>query len=87
MLKKPFDVKRSPDSKYSSLMNVARREVHEFSIFISDEKIYKDASKGTAKTSFDITINPKALKKELRWSNVLKCFTLIPKESWKVIAR
>ena len=33
MLKKPFDVKRSPDSKYSSLMNVARREVHEFSIF------------------------------------------------------
>ena len=33
ILKRPFDVKRSPDSKYSSLMNIARREVHEFSIF------------------------------------------------------
>jgi len=28
--KRPFDEKRSPNSKYSSLMNVARREVHEF---------------------------------------------------------
>ena len=33
ILKKPFDVKRSSDSKYSSPMSVARREVHEFSIF------------------------------------------------------
>ena len=30
ILKKPFDVKRSSDSKYASLMSVARREVHEF---------------------------------------------------------
>ena len=33
ILKKPFDVKRSSDSKYSSLMSVARREVHDFSTF------------------------------------------------------
>ena len=33
ILKKPFDVKRSSDSKYLSLMSVARREVHEFTIF------------------------------------------------------
>ena len=32
ILKRPFDVKRSSDSKYSTLMNVAQREVHEFSI-------------------------------------------------------
>ena len=33
ILKGPFDVKRSSDSKYLSLMSVARREVHEFTIF------------------------------------------------------
>ena len=30
ILKKPFDVKRSSDSKCASLMSVARRKVHEF---------------------------------------------------------
>ena len=30
ILKKPFGVKRSSDSKYASLMRVSRREVHEF---------------------------------------------------------
>ena len=30
ILKKPFDIKRPSDSKYPSLMSVARREVHEF---------------------------------------------------------
>ena len=30
ILKKPFDVKRSSESKYAILMSVSRREVHEF---------------------------------------------------------
>ena len=30
ILKKPFDVKRSSNSKYASLMSVSRQEVHEF---------------------------------------------------------
>ena len=30
ILKKPFDVKTSSDSKYASLMSVSRQEVHEF---------------------------------------------------------
>ena len=40
ILKKPLDVKKSPDSKYAIFMSVARREVHEFSVFMR-QKTFK----------------------------------------------
>ena len=40
ILKRLFDVKRPSDSKYSRLMNVARREVHEILVFKHQKLVF-----------------------------------------------
>ena len=42
ILKKPFNVKRSSDSKYATLMSVSRREVHEFLGFMRQKSLKND---------------------------------------------
>ena len=54
ILKKPFDVKRSPDSKYSSLMNVARREGHDFSI-LKHQKVINPRFEGVLHETLKIS--------------------------------
>ena len=45
ILKKPFDVKRSSESKYAILMSVSRREVHEFWGFMRQKSLKIDLQK------------------------------------------
>ena len=56
ILKKPFDVKRSSDSKYASLMSVARREVHEFWGFMRQKSFKIDLLKRFQKVPADFHI-------------------------------
>ena len=49
IVKKPFDGKRSSDSKYSSLMSVARREVNEFKVFMRQKSFKIDLLKSFEK--------------------------------------
>ena len=45
ILKKPFDVKRSSDSKYAIFMSLARREGHEFLVFMRQKSFKIDLLK------------------------------------------
>ena len=45
ILKRPFDVKRSSDSKYAIFMSLARREVHEFLVFLRQKSFKIDLLK------------------------------------------
>ena len=56
ILKKPFDVKRSSDSKCASLMSVARREVHEFWGFMRQKSFKIDLLKRFQKVPADFHI-------------------------------
>ena len=40
ILKKPFDVKKSSDSKYSIFISVSRREVHEILVFKHQKLVF-----------------------------------------------
>ena len=56
ILKKPFDVKRSSDSKYAIFMSLARREGHEFLVFMRQKSFKIDLLKRFQKVPADFHI-------------------------------
>ena len=50
ILKKPFDVKKSSDSKYLIFINVSRREVHEILVFKHQKLVFSWFEGGLQKT-------------------------------------
>ena len=56
ILKKPFDVKRSSDSKYAIFMSLPRREVHEFLVFMRQKSFKIDFLKSFKKFQADLHI-------------------------------